>query len=346
MFPYIFTYFFISFIALFENQIINKKIYDKIFYFLIAYLIIFSGYKFNIGGDWNFYLTSFFVFPDKFENNILSYIYFIAYKTKISFQNTHLFISSIFFFYFAYLIKDYKNKIFILSFSFPLLILIVHLGFTKQSLAIIFFINSINEYKKGKYTHSLILLILGMISHYSLIIFTFFFFNKNFFKNKYSIILIIISIIFLVLNFQTIYSKVYYWIFDYEFASSKGAYLRVTLISLISIFLFYFRKTYVHSESETYILYYLTATSILFLILIIFFPNFTLVDRLNYYLLPFQYIFIDKFIESRKLNIQKIQKLFIIILNFLILVTWLLFANHNNYWIPYNNYLLIDFFNF
>ena len=341
MTTYIFTYSFISFIALFENQIFIKKIYNKVFYFLIAYLIIFSGYKFNVGGDWNYYLTSFFIFPDKFENSLLYYIYYLAYKTNISFHNTHLLISSIFFLYFAFLIRDYKNKIFILSFSFPLFIFIVHLGFIKQSLAIIFFINSIYEYKKGKYVHSLFLIILAMISHYSVIIFTFFFFDKNFYKNKYSLILILITIIFLIFNFEKVYFKVFYWIFDYEFATSKGAYLRVTLVSLISIFLFYFRKIYFLSKSETYIIYYMTATSILFLILIIFLPNFTLVDRLNYYLLPFQYIFIDKYLVIKKSNIQKIKKVVIIVLNLLVLISWLFYADHRDYWIPYNNYLLL-----
>lgn len=341
MIPYILTYLTLSLVAFLENSILTKKIFNYLYYFLIIYLILFCGYRFNVGGDWNYYIETFF-YTDKFELNFLGLLIAFSKYINLSFANHNLLISIIFFSYLMYLIKEYKNKLFILSCSFPILIFISHMGFVKQSLAIIFLVNSIFEYKKENYNHSIILFFLSVFAHYSSLIFIFFFINKKLFKNRYSIILCLIFVFLIIFNLDIILNKIRYFLFDFEFASSKGAYLRVTLVFMMSLFLFLVKNTLDLSNEYSLLLYFVSLTSLIFFILIIFFPNFTLIDRLNYYLIPFMYFFIDKFLSIQKNNIQLLCKLFVIILNFIVLIVWLNYAKHNIFWLPYKNYLLMD----
>ena len=198
MLPYFFIYIYISFQTLKGRQ----KILSYSYYFIFFVLCLFIGLRNEIGVDWDQYVKIMTRMEGKtFAEGLIgmepSYMFlsWIGHQFDnniflINFLSSLIFLSGL---------LSYSNKqeypwLSILI-SFPILIVVVGLGYTRQACAIGFEFFALNSFQKMKYYKSFLLLFIGSTFHISLLPITLLFIkkpNKKIIKVKNIILLLII----------------------------------------------------------------------------------------------------------------------------------------------------------
>jgi hypothetical protein len=121
--------------------------------------------------------------------------------------------------------------------------------------------------------------------------------------------------------------------------NADGAAIRLLMNALCGAGLLLRLDKYNLSENARTLVSILSKTSIVMFLLIFSGLGDVVLDRLSLYLIPIQLIFLTSF--SSSINLSRVQKLsidcIIIFLYSIVLYTWLNFATHSNYWLPYNN---------
>mgnify|MGYP000076359832 CR=1 FL=1 len=148
----LFHYFFFNY----KNKILEKYVWI----FSIFFLSIFIGLRFEIGGDWDIYKNFFLHFNDK--NNELNFsdylnhgvifvfINKIAYYLGIQFIGVNFIFALIFMHSLSNFIKDSDNRWLALAITFPIIIIILGMGYTRQGLAFAFSLYLIRSLENKK----------------------------------------------------------------------------------------------------------------------------------------------------------------------------------------------------
>ena len=146
MWPYWVVFIFPSIVTVFENRIsARNKI--LIWYFLLFVLTIFIGLRYEVGGDWFQYkknhielLENYSFFHTDLKND---YIYtLIAYLSSFIIADIvflNFILAIIFIISLNYFIEKDSDYFFVLTGAIPIHILVVGMGFVRQSVAISFF---------------------------------------------------------------------------------------------------------------------------------------------------------------------------------------------------------------
>jgi hypothetical protein len=314
----------------------SKKI---LFLFWYIGLSVIVGFRECIGGDWDSYLTIFkntgnFSEGLLLENYDLGYLFLSLFFKKIKFDIyavnfvcAVIFISGIMAF-----IKCADNPYFRLFYSIPQLIIIIGMGYTRQSVAIGFLL--IAFYAIKNITVRIFLIIIGSSFHYSLSLILIILIFKNV-KNIIFFVLLIISIIFLNFNYlESLYEN--YIISNKE---SYGGFIRVAMI-LVSLFGYLsVNKSVKLKKLDSLFCNNFTLFGIVFAPLVTIFP--VAIDRFMIYFLPIQVIFFCTFpnIFHSKYVRLAMHTVFLVT-NFAILVIWQNFGINSHAWFPYRNILL------
>ena len=361
MTTYISIYLFIFFIFI-SNFHFNKVINSFVILFICTIYIFLIGFRYEVGGDWinykymyenTFLLKIFFNSLKNFNfANALVYINQINFSFDIltslsrvlqiglpglNFLNSFILIFGLYFF-----AKNKKNTLLILLISFPILVVIVGMGYTRQASALGLIFITITYLEKGKIGKSLIFIILAITFHKTSLIFLLIYL---FYVKKINVLLIFISIPILLLvyllYFETQISHIVYnYLGDGNNFISIGAVPRTFLFLMSAIIFMYRPKNFIENSHHHLKLY-----SSISLIIIFMFPFVlifsTALDRILIYFFSIQLLVfsqLDSFSNSKK--IKYIINLLICLFYFLILVVWLIYGRFSNHWIPYQNYYL------
>ena len=131
------------------------------------------------------------------------------------------------------------------------------------------------------------------------------------------------------LNYQLIISKLE--IYFLNEMVSDGAFIRSIMNLIPAVIFIIFIKKFKISKSEKYFWTQMSFVSILFSIILILYPNYTVIDRIGYYLIALQ-IFVFTFLPGVFGNPLKKNKFWVISVisyYFLVLFVWQNFADHN-----------------
>ncbi|HAV2934850.1 EpsG family protein [Acinetobacter baumannii] len=342
------VWFLISIFSMFSSPKPEAKVLYIVF---LAFLCLMTGLRYEVGGDWENYLNIYDYFKGvniiealtitEPAYGLLNYIgQLLDFKTII-FVNA---ICSIFFYSFFYKFsKKIENYWIPILVAFPYLILVVSMGYTRQSVAIAFVSFAILYGLERDIRKFYIFSFLAILFHKSAIIVFMFlplllnlkYFNSTLFFSFYSLF-----------SFLTMSGLVYYsslsgdniYTNQNSEVSSAGAIFRVVVHFLALFFYLLYRKKIVNSFNNYRIFDYMSLLIIFVFLLAI--PFSTLADRFNLYLIIFDILVFSYLFSNISVNSRKIMVLTVIFFNSLMLYIWLNFGAWSHAWLPYQNYLL------
>lgn len=341
-------WFFISFFSF----ISPKNPQAKIFYiFFIVFLTIVTGLRYQIGADWTNYLNIYDYFKglNFFDSllitdpgyGILNYLsQYIGFKDTI-FVNS---ICGLLFFICIYKVSiSFKNYWLTLLICYSYLILVVSMGYTRQSVAIALGLLAFKYLLNKKYNKYFISILLAFLFHKSAIILLAFsplIILNNFFNKKVNFY------IYTLLSFIILTGLIYYSSISGENMytdtssdiSSAGAILRIAVHFLpLSYYFIYREKIKKYMNDRIVVFDYLSI--MIFYILGVGLIFSTLADRFNLYLIIYDVFVLNILYNLFNTGHKRILVFTIFIFHSLILTIWLIFGAWAQAWLPYQNYL-------
>ena len=338
--------YFINSLALLSLHLIFYKNsnfkYENFIWILVLFLLsIFIGFRNEIGGDWIIY--------EKFYHNVLNlsfsqiinsslvYVYInkIAYYTGTQFIGVNVICALIFMFSLAIFLNNTKNKWLALAISFPIIILILGMGYTRQGLAFSFSLFLIKALEDKKLLKSIIFIILSILSHKSaLFICSFLLFLSLWYHKKYFYLIISVIIpIFFAYLFWYLYKHLFHFYAGFgQHMFSYGSLPRSLLILFVAV-LFIINKKKFKNMNEYQIFIYTAFASMIIFIFPFSIATSVVADRLLLYLYPLKLVFVA-FADLKDKTIRFI--IFIISsLYFFYLIIWITFGKNSFSWVPY-----------
>ena len=352
MAAYLLIFLFCTFGFLFEK--LNKKYADFLFILIFIYLLILIGLKFEIGGDWINYFNIYSDINQKFFDSYGNENYDIFFKTEPIIILLYLVSPNIFIFNLICalifliglftLISKFQDRFLAIVVSVPFLIILVAMGYQKQSVALGLIMLVYYFYLNNNYKTFIFFCFITIFSHYSaffLIIFIFYdliFFKK--FRISFSQLFLIIFFIifFLIFSHDYIFRIILNnYLFDENKLESQGLIPRL-IVQLVSIFLYLISyKFWKRNEKLNRIIIFniiLTFTIMPFATLFS-----TSIDRMLFYFMVLQLMVLANYNEIISLNKYIFFRFSIFIFYLFLTLIWFNFSYFAAYWIPYNNIL-------
>jgi len=333
---------------------IKSKYSNSFFILLFSYLLFLIGLRYEIGGDWINYFNNFQAINNIFFSNYFEQDLGILFKTEpvlvllnLITPNIYIFnlsCSFIFLLGLFVLISSFDDKYLSIVIAIPFLILLVALGYQKQSVTLGFLMLSYNFYIRNNFFLFIVFALISCLSHYSasfIIIFILYdlIINKKTKINLFILILFIIFIImFIIISFDKINNVlINNYILEKQRSISNGVIPRLS-IQIISIIFFFISYKYWNNriEIKRIILFNIILT-ILTLPFVTLYSN--LIDRMLFYFMIIQLMIFGNY---RIILYNKFYLMFrvsIYTLYLFLTFFWFTFSYFADYWVPYNNIL-------
>ena len=359
MFIYIFNFFLIAFGSIIPTKD-NFKNYNQLYWnFLIIYLIVFVGFRYEVGGDWLQYLYLFQniqILPiTQFNFKLTDLAYLILLKISILINANiilvNLITSVICFYSIKVFCETQKDKYISLLILYPYFITVVIMGYVRQGIAASIILLALVFFLKRKIYLLILSLVIASLFHKSAI-FSFFLlliYPEKLNRRKFTLIVLLLTILILIFYYFFLYQSInriiYYFIYNISF-DSKGAYLRIIYFIPPIFILFFFKDKIIINKFEKR-LYYSSSIIILILMPLIYWFS-TLIDRVLIYFVFLQVYISLKFYEllTRRFHII-IFCLFLICFYLTYLVMWFNFSRYSIWWSNYNfNINIFKYINF
>lgn len=331
----------------------NIKIFKT---FIILFLTFYIGLRDEVGGDWGTYKENYF--DNKIGLNFYFFIDNYFFSKDLLFEFLNYFSASIYpSYYLLNLFSAFIFSIALVYFCFSLsrpflgllisssyLITVVAMGYHRQALAISFFMIGLVKLQKFNFFSYYFLIFISFLFHYTSLILVFFGFFSQ--KKLRIIPLVFILLISIILAYYFIGIDIFSALLRHYIKgqySSLGALPRILmcLIPALIYLLFYKNLKYLYANNKLMISFAFSSV-FLFLLLVIYNKSSAFVDRLAIYLIPYQILFFDRYIDVFEKNKKSSLVVFYIIILFylLVLITWAFFGKHHIWWYPYKNIIL------
>lgn len=348
MFIYYFLWFFISIFSFLNIRTVEMKI---VYIYILILLMIVTGFRYEVGGDWINYIAIYDLFKGVSFTESLKitdpgYALFNYIGQYFGIKDTilvNLFCSLIFYFCFYLLAKNTENYWLPLLISFPYLILVVSMGYTRQSVAIALILVALKYALEKKLKLFFIFSFAAVLFHKTaIIVFMFlpFFISYKIFYNQiifllyalFSFLLVSLVVYISSLTGDNIYTD------QSSEMTSAGALFRIFVHFLTLIFYLFYRKKIILQYPKYYRLFDYMALLVVY-VFVLAIPFSTLADRFNLYLIAFD-IFVFSILYSMLKGFNKYFMLgSIIFFNTIMLIVWLNFGSWSHAWLPYQNYI-------
>jgi hypothetical protein len=355
MTAYWLAYMYIVFLALIESpshplkDSIEKRNFNLQWIITFIFLSLFIGLRHNVGGDWGSYLIYF----EEIKYTNLSSIFNLAQDFGYAYLNWFVnklgsqiylvnLICGIIFSYGLCVFCIHTRRPFLaLAAAFPYLVIVVAMGYTRQSVAIGLGMIGFILMQRRSFLKFAAIMFIAMSFHKTsaiLLGLAIFIFSRNKFFTLFGFSLIsylLFSSPFLD-QFKDLYQ--YYVLDDYQ---SQGAAVRVAMLFLPSIIFLIWPHRFHFSYDQERLWKLIAYISIGLLLALLLLDASTAVDRIALYFLPIQMIVFSSLPEIIKGIKNSTSVLIILIILFYISVmfVWLNFAFHAMYWLPYSNLL-------
>jgi len=234
--------------------------------------------------------------------------------------------------------KDVPNYWDAYLISIPYLLIVVAMGYTRQSIAMGFVFLALSFYKDSNRFKYIVAVLAGSTFHVACVImlpFSYFFTTtrRNIEPINLTVGFFIVILIIFIISFNYQYILKHYVSMG---RVSSGAYFRLFIHSIVFISFLIVRRKY-QKNYDDYKLWVWIGVSP-FLILPIAYISSTIYDRLIIYFLPFQILILSRFIYLFKMPLNRIFFRMCVYLSYsLILIVWLNFANNRGNWLPYQS---------
>ncbi len=346
MLVYLLTYFFILVSNLIKLKF-SKRVSQILTLFVVLYFTIFIGLRYQVGADWEAYLSHYQNLElSNFLRNLLSWdpgYVVLEYISKIfgfGVYGVNVLCAIIFMSSFVYFSKVFRIPLsFSLLIAFPYLIMVVVNGYSRQGVAIGLSMVVYSLYYQNKIFKSFIFYILAILFHKITIISGLIYFSKR--KFDLRIITLLFIIFYVVYN---IFKNNFDVFLRYYFLSpmqSGGGIIRILVNVLAASLFFIFYKHWKYffpSEYQIWKIFSLFSVFILFFTLLT--KATTVGDRIVLYFYPLQIVvFYRTLLLIRNRNLKYAFFTFVVFLYSSELIGWLLFATHRSSWLPYDNLL-------
>jgi hypothetical protein len=352
LWPYLFvaliliTIFFISRVQLFNNT--DHAALERSSLKLIAVLLIcMLGLRHEVGSDWESYLKYLDTlrgkaFSEAFTVNEPGYLIlnWLAANVWGSIYTVNIICAALLMWGVDSFSRCQPRPQLSLIACFPYLLIVVGMGYTRQSVAIGLVMLAIVAVYKNNYWKFIGWVILASLFHKTALIFLIIgVFIKE--HNKILGVLIIGSIsgIVYVIQHETINASFKIYLEgDYE---SAGALYRLAIIAGSGILFLLYQHRFSYSVRVKKMWSALSWTGLLLLLLLFCFPkNATLIDRIGLYWLPLQFMVLSHLPSIWKIRINKIMygELVVVAYSVIVMLTWLTYSKNSQAWIPYQLY--------
>lgn len=309
--------------------------------FIIYSLII--GLRHEVGGDWNAYLEYYrsaelFDFLTYLTLNDPGYMFinWISYKIGGGIYLVNLICGLIFMYGLTRFCKLQPNPILAMLVLVPYVIIVVGMGYTRQSVALGLVFLSLSFLFQNRVLPAVLSLVLSIFFHKTAIFTFIFLFGLMNIRTTGILLIAVVSIIATVLFNLFVLPHLEYFLHFYviEKMHSEGGLIRTLMNAVPSILFLIFRNRMSNNSVETKVMSIISILSIMFVPLTYMYS--TVADRLGLYLTPIQaYVYSRLYFLFKYFHIKAMIFLWIFTLYILVLLVWLNFGIHAVYWIPY-----------
>ncbi len=325
---------------------------QKITFVLIGVcLILLIGLRHEVGGDWFRYLdTSYGIRKgEDFDFSIIikgDIGYRLVHWLSVNYLNGIYSTNSICALFFVIGLIRFCRTMPIpwlaLLVSIPFLVIVVSMGYTRQAAALGFLMLGLVDLTNGKKFSFFLFVIIGSLFHFTVLIMApigYMYANQK--KLKFShFFATFLLIIFFYIVFNDQISNMFFYYVLLKFHHSDGGFIRVLVGSISAIIFFIYREKFRIKYHDYRLWAIFSFTNILLVPLSISYS--TLADRFAVYLIPLQLVVISRIPTLIKSRLY--QTTFILASIFFyaaLMFAWLIFGNHSNKWLPYQNFLTI-----
>lgn len=312
---------------------------------LLTLLILFIGYRHQVGGDWSNYIrgflnTQYFEFNQIITQSDPGYkvLNWQLGKWGYDIHAVNLVCGAIFAFGLVAFARRQPYPWLALTVAFPYMILVVGMGYTRQGVAIGFIMLSLNALQSRQFVRNLTYIVLATLFHSTALVMIplgFFMWGKGWILRAVAIV-IAAYVLFDLLVAKDI-DRMWVSYVDAQMAS-EGARIRVLMNLVPSILLLAYWKNWQHKFPDYWFWFWIAIGSVISLPLVGVAS--TAVDRLALYFIPIQIVV---FSHLPVLLRGKFDPVFVrngIVVGYaVVLFVWLNYATHARFWIPYQNYL-------
>jgi hypothetical protein len=315
-------------------------------WWLILTLII--GLRHEVGGDWSQYLAHVEavrgeIFIEAIFQQDIAYAFLdwfgANYWGGVYLVNTVC--ASIFVHGILVFCRMQSRPWLALTVAVPFLIVVVGMGYTRQSAAMGLCMLGIAAIYRRSYIRYIFLIILAALFHKSAVIFLpiiLLIYKKNKISLFIGVFIICIFLFFLLLQEQANY--IYKGYIEAEYKSS-GAVVRVAMNVVPAIIFLFNKRSFLLTDYQLNFWQYMSFAALLCIALLVLIPSSTLIDRLALYLIPLQ-IFVYSHSPEILVKSWRGRRIFVVLgvvgLSASVQFVWLFFGEHASAWLPYKFY--------
>jgi hypothetical protein len=227
----------------------------------------------------------------------------------------------------------------------PYLVVVVAMGYTRQSAALGLVLVAITNVHRGSIVGAIFALFVAALFHKSSIILVPLFgltASRGRFMN-----FLMFGLLGIILYFMFASSALDKLMNNYveEQRSSSGAMVRVIMNVLPSMIFLLFRNRFGLHSKERMLWTIFSISSIASIAAVVYSPSSTVIDRLSLYLIPIQVLVLSRLplIFGRGGRQSILVVALVVSYSLSVQVVWLVLAGHADNWIPYRSYLWLEY---
>ncbi len=344
MWPYWFMYALPALAALSMEP--GRKSLHWLPWLLIGLLFtLFIGYRFQVGGDWSSYLRMYQweigrAFLDPVSNDI-GYILLNRLMIRLDWgiYGVNLVCALIFVSGLIVFCRAQYRSWLAFSLAVPYLVIVVGMGYTRQSAALGLVLFGLTYLERGKFLSYLLCIALATWFHKTALVMIplgIFLYQQGWLFR----ITLAGIIAFVLWSFFMSSSAEQLWtVYIERQMYSRGAEVRVAMNGVAALCLFWYWKEWREIYPHALLWFWMALAALSSVFLVVQAP--TAVDRLTLYLIPLQLAVFSRFpfLARRQLNpLRTIQ--WLLFGYGMVLFVWLYYADHAQSWLPYRNILM------
>jgi hypothetical protein len=311
-------------------------------------LTITIGLRYQVGGDWNNYLEQFAYIPSWELVEVFGYVGDPGYTLLVWFAGRNdfgiWFVNTVCGGIFSYgliaFARSQPRPWLALAVAVPYLIIVVAMGYTRQAAAIGFAMLGLVRLGQGAFVRFALCIALAAAFHKTatllLPLAALSATKSRLWTALWS------SAVFAILYSTLLEKELDNLIKNYAEAryQSEGAAIRVAMNALPAIVFLLNRRRFAIDRQEDKLWTYISVIALGAIVALVLTPSSTAVDRLALYGIPLQLFVWSRLPEVILRGRSAVIVFGCVSYSSLVLVTWLLFATHSTYWLPYQLYPL------
>ena len=315
---------------------------------LIAILV---GFRYEVGADWETYIEIFdnaryLDWGDIFTRGDPGYEFLnhVAHALGIEVWSVNFVCALIFTFGLVKFARHQPNPWLAIVVGVPYLIIVVAMGYSRQAVAIGLIMAGITEFDKNRLIRfGLYILVAAAFHKTAIIILPLVAMTSTRHRIVIAGVVALMGYLFYSWFLEAGVDKLVtnYLVAEY---SSQGAAIRVAMNLLPALIFLRYRKRFIMPDQQKRLWLNFALAAVAMLGMLFVLSSSTAVDRLALYIIPLQLVVLSRVPDvfpSRDggRNVQLV--LMVILYSAVIQFVWLNFANHAEYWLPYQFYPLV-----